>query len=271
MLTLDIAVVTHGPEGILRVEKMLLNPIDNVRYVVSWQNHNNAPIPDKIVERKDVEVHRLGIPGISNNRNNALEHSKGDIVLFSDDDLIYNKDSLLKIIEIFEKDNSLDVGLFKVDFFNKKNYPAEELKLSLPLPKNYYVSSVEIALRRDRINDLRFYPELGLGAEKMLCGEEELFLYSCLKRGMKCRFFPVEICSHPDPTTGDMISPGVLMAMGFVSTILYPVSSFLRRPLKALRLSKTKKVGLFKALISLSKGAIKAKTGVNKIPKCYRW
>ena len=92
MLTLDIAVVTHGPEGILRVEKMLLNPIDNVRYVISWQNHNNTPIPDKIIERKDVEVHRLGILGISNNRNNALEHSKGDIVLFSDDDLIYNKD-----------------------------------------------------------------------------------------------------------------------------------------------------------------------------------
>ena len=87
MLTLDIAIVTHRPEGIARVAAMNLPVIDGVRYVVSWQSHEEAPVPESLV-RDDVEIHRFDGRGISLNRNHAYDHCRADIVLNADDDLI---------------------------------------------------------------------------------------------------------------------------------------------------------------------------------------
>ena len=57
-MTLDLAMITHGPQGIERVATVLLPPQPGVRYVVSWQRHENAPIPTALL-RPDVEIHRF--------------------------------------------------------------------------------------------------------------------------------------------------------------------------------------------------------------------
>ncbi len=69
--TLDLLVATHRPEGILRVAQMVLPPIAGVRYVVSWQNHHDAPEPE-VLKRPDVTILRFDGVGLSANRNNAL-------------------------------------------------------------------------------------------------------------------------------------------------------------------------------------------------------
>lgn len=90
-LTLQVAIPTHAPEGISRIERVLLPPREGVGYVVSWQDHRNARIPDAVAARDDVEVLRFDGRGLSANRNNALEHCRADIILIGDDDLVYTR------------------------------------------------------------------------------------------------------------------------------------------------------------------------------------
>ena len=90
MLTLDVLIATHTPEGILRVADMNLPVVEGVRYIVSWQDHRDAEIPPALDARNDVTVDRFGQRGVSFNRNNAIELSTADVYLVADDDLRYS-------------------------------------------------------------------------------------------------------------------------------------------------------------------------------------
>ena len=261
MLSLDIAVSTYKPEGILRVEKMVIDPIPGIRYVVSWQEHENAPIPDSLKHREDIEIHRLEKKGLSSNRNNSLAFCNSDLVLISDDDMQYSSSGLKTIIDCFERNPEVEVGTFKVKYGIPKIYPDQDCNLSLPFPKKYFGSSVEIAFRKEPLRNLKFNEKMGLGTSKFQSGEDELFLIEAIKKGFNCRFFNSLIGTHPGESTGDLISPGILRGQGLIIRIRYPYSSFLRIPLKAWRLWKSKKYPIYKGLLFLSEGAI------SKIPK----
>lgn len=237
-MTLDVAVATHGKEGICRVEKMLLPPQERVRYVVSWQEHGNAPIPETLAKRSDVDVWRLEIKGVSNNRNNATDHCSADIVLVSDDDLIYEPDAFHRIITAFEKMPELDLATFRVKFHKSKPYPSDGTVLRLPFPKNYWVSCVEIAFRRKRLSEVRFNPGIGPGAPVLMCGEDELFVIDAIKSGLDCRHIAELICSHPYPSTGTRVNDGILRSSGFIIRTIYPLTYIPRIFLKAYRTTK---------------------------------
>ena len=250
---------------------MLPAPQEGVKYIVSWQEHENVPVPESMEDRKDVEVYRLDLKGLSSNRNNAIEHCKGDIILISDDDLRFKPDFANKICNAFEDDKDVDLGIFKIDFFNGKDYPAEECRLILPFPKNYYCSSVEIAFRRKKLKSLKFWNKMGLGNEFLQCGEDELFLLSAIKRGYNCKFFNKEIAIHPQDSTGDKTSEGIHKGQGFILGLTYPFSSVFRIPLKAYRTGKTKKTAFLPVLFQLSKGYFYSILKSGKIPKECRW
>ena len=62
MLTLDLALITFGPDGIRRVGAMNLPRIDGVHYVVSWQCGGDAAVPASLI-RPDISVCRTQKPG----------------------------------------------------------------------------------------------------------------------------------------------------------------------------------------------------------------
>lgn len=254
-MTLDVAVATHGIDGLEKVGKMLLPPQEGVRYVVSWQEHADAPIPESMLSRDDVEVWRLDVKGVSNNRNNATDHCSADIILASDDDLAYEPDAFKKIITAFEIDPSLDLATFKVHFHKEKPYPADGTRLTVPFPKNYWVSCVEIAFRRDRLRDIRFNPMLGPGAPDLLCGEDEMFVIDAIRAGKNCRHVAQFICSHPHLSTGDRATPGILKSSGFLIHNIYPATYLLRIILKAYRLKGEKNCGMLYAIRNMLKGS----------------
>lgn len=256
-MTLDLAISTFGREGIKKVEKMLLAPQKDVRYVVSWQEHCNAVLPEAIRGRSDVRVWRLDKKGLSNNRNNAIAHCSADIVLIADDDLIYYADSFQRVVKAFEQSRELDLATFRVKFKRTKNYPQDGCRLGIPLPKGYFVTSMEIAFRRKRTVGLSFNPLLGLGAPDMFCGEEEIFLLEAIKSGLMCRHIGEYICDHPGDTTGCKATPGILMGQGYVIKRHYPMSAFPRLLMKAYRISKRGDVSCLRALRFLVKGAMK--------------
>ncbi|MDE5839194.1 MAG: glycosyltransferase family 2 protein, partial [Paramuribaculum sp.] len=181
MTTLDIAIVTHTPEGAERVAKILLPPTEGVRYVVSWQAHGDAPVPHEL-NRSDVLLLRFAGSGVSANRNNALNHCTAEIILIADNDIVFAPDAFKNIIAVFDSDPTLDLATFKAAIPGKVNYPERAVTLGRCLPKGYSVSAVEIACRRKALAGLRFCTDIGPGTS-LPNGEAEFFLHSAIAAG----------------------------------------------------------------------------------------
>lgn len=258
--TLDLAVATHRPEGIRRVASMVLPPMPGVRYIVSWQSHGNTPVPDELSERPDVVIHRFDGTGLSNNRNNAIDHATADIILFADDDVIYYPEGLRQLRQAFADNPKVDFITLRSHHGDLSRFPDQSVCLRSRLPKGYSVASFEIAFRRSRRGALHCCPELGLGAPRLHGGEDEMFLLSAIKRGFDCRYFPITIGAHPHESTGTKakMTDGNLLAAGCVIALTYPWSAVLRLPLKALRLARSGRAPFFGALLRLCQGALTA-------------
>lgn len=237
MLTIDLIIATIGPEGIDRVAGMLLPRAEGIRYIVSWQMSQGRGLPDEIASRSDVEVHRLEGRGLSRNRNNALDHSRGDIRLIADDDLVYTPGQLRAVAATFEQHPDLDVACFRYDGADGKQYPAYECDL-VPAPKGYYITSFEMALRnRGAAARLRYDERFGLGDGPLTLGEEDELLYRIGRERLNARFFPITITTHAGLTSGSrqITDPRALKAQGAVIALNYPLTWPLRVPLKAWR------------------------------------
>lgn len=262
-MTLDVAIATWQPEGIRRVAAMSLPRVEGVRYVVSWQAHGDAPIDTALTDgRDDITVVRFDGRGVSANRNNALDRCTADIVLMADDDLTFTPEGLRGVIDAFEGNRAVEVGMFRYATPRSKVYPVGECDLSLPLPRGYSPAAIEIAVRRDsRAGSLRFNTMFGPGAD-LTRGEDEIFLLTALRRGLRCRFFPLTVAAHPHDSTGDrsVTSVAALRAIGCIIALYYRVTWPLRLIIKARRLAPDSPLGYSTILSNLLRGAIKSLT-----------
>lgn len=187
-MTLDILICTMG-ERLGNVAKVLLRPLPNVSYVVSCQYDSILPIiPDGLV-RDDVRVTFLQGRGLSRNRNHALFCSSADIVLIADDDETLVEKSVLQLIDVFKKNPSWHLVQMRTEG-TAKTYPAS------------YVSSCELAMRRESILDIRFDERFGLGSSCLASGEEEIFVHECKMFGITLWKLPIVICKINGVTTG---------------------------------------------------------------------
>lgn len=260
MLTLDLAMITYRPDGIERLAKAMLPQVPGVRYVISWQDHRGAKIPQELLSRSDIEILRFDRLGQSLNRNNAIAHCRADIILHADDDVIYTVEGFNAVIQAFESHPEMDVATFRSIHDSWREFPNEVTNLATAWPRNYYVATFEIAFRRSSAGHLRCCPELGLASPKMHGGEDEMFLFSAIRRGLTCYFIPATICEHPGVSTGEKshFSNENLRACGCVIALSRPATAILRVPLKAWRVSRAGKSGLIRALRYISLGALAA-------------
>lgn len=132
--------------------------------------------------------------GLSKSRNMALKNASADICLISDDDLEYRNDYKKNIIDSFKKNTKASIISFEVNGIEKefKKYPNTSHQVGYI--KSLKIASVEIAFKRRDIisNDLAFDELLGAGT-KFLLGEENAFLFQCLKKKLKIFFEPIII------------------------------------------------------------------------------
>lgn len=248
-----MAIATWKPEGILRVNAMDLPEVPGVRYVVSWQLPGpDHVVPEPLASRHDVLVCFTDEPGIGANRKNACSYCDADIILNADDDLIYSARQLQSILHTFETHPDIDLAAFRYDG-SSKQYPEDECDIFYPFPRNYYISGIEMAFRRQILERISF--DSRFGAPLFTSGEDTKFLHDAIRAGFHCRFFPMTICTHDNPSTGNRPMPrGVAMATGKLIRLENPRSWILRIPLKALR---NKKIGgtFFPVLIQMFRGA----------------
>ncbi|MBO5298157.1 MAG: glycosyltransferase family 2 protein [Candidatus Homeothermus sp.] len=129
--------------------------------------------------------------GLSKSRNMALRNATGDICLICDDDEILDNDYSEKIEQAYKENPSADVIAFQIQDAGKK-YPNKKKRIR-------YIGALKLAswqltFRRKSIidNNIRFDETLGSGVSKA-GGEENMFVYDCLKKGLKVIFVPVTI------------------------------------------------------------------------------
>lgn len=134
--------------------------------------------------------------GLSKSRNKAIKYSTNDISIICDDDMYYEENYENIIISAYEKYKDADIIAFVVD-----NENLSKRKPILPEKKINYLSSmklqsVQITFKRKSIieNKITFDEEFGTGS-KYYWGEENIFLFDCLRKGLKIYYVPNKIAT----------------------------------------------------------------------------
>lgn len=132
--------------------------------------------------------------GVGLNRNTSLKEASADIVLFSDEDIVYEDDYGEKIIEAFSAHPDADMLLFNVEveeerrtYFIEKEYKVGLLN-SGRFPSYSFACKREALLKRGISYSLLFG-----GGAKYSNGEDSLFILDCIKRGMRVIALPIII------------------------------------------------------------------------------
>ena len=125
--------------------------------------------------------------GVGKNRNTALDHCTGDILLFADDDIVYYDSDLHGVTEAFVKHPDADIIFFGLDYtrdsevFDRRRCKDERIYLRNALK----FGTARTAVRRSAVMEkgIRFSEYFGGGAIYS-SGEDSLFIRDCFKVGM---------------------------------------------------------------------------------------
>lgn len=238
---LEVLISTLGEEGLRRVANHRHPAMIGVRYTVCVQtgSYKNPEIPESL-RRDDFTIGFIEGMGLSHNRNHLLSIAKTPYILISDDDVDYSEGQLDGLISVV--DSHPGISLFAFQYLSgssSKRYPPAEFDLAKP-PKGYYPSSIEITCRLEDIKSfgIGFDTRFGIGAE-FPAGEEELFVHAVLKAGLKGRYFPIPICRHDTPSTGDrQPSQAMIRSKAAVIRRIHPHTWPVRMFMHAVRNSK---------------------------------
>lgn len=129
--------------------------------------------------------------GLSKSRNMAKANAQNDICILCDNDVEYIEGYEKIILNEYEKHPEYDVIVFHVTSdINPEPCYRESRRL------NYITSckaiSYEISFRKSCVEDICFNERIGAGT-KYKMGEENAFLYDCLRKGLHVHYVPIEI------------------------------------------------------------------------------
>lgn len=197
--------------------------------------------------------------GLSKSRNKAIENASSDICVIADDDLRYNDNYKDIILEAYKKYPDADIIAFDVPSTNPERPTSVQTEGYLNYLKTMKIASFQITFKRKSIidNKIKFKEDFGAGA-KYSMGEENIFLFSCLRKGLKIVYCSekIAIVNHAETTWFNGFTEKFFTDMG---AIYYEMSSKYSNLLiyqYALRKHKLYKneISFFKALSSMLNG-----------------
>lgn len=143
---------------------------------------------------KRIQCYEFREKGVGLSRNNALLRAGGDIVLFSDEDIVYDEGYEKRVLDAFEEHPEADFLLFNMRVGESRaTYHTEKFHRVHIWNAGRY-PTYSFAVRREKLHasHITFSLLFGGGA-KYSNGEDSLFLKDCLRYGMKVYAVPVEI------------------------------------------------------------------------------
>ena len=163
-------------------EKLLISDYPNIRVINSFEK------------------------GLSKSRNLALENAVKKILVFADDDVVYQNDFVSKIIAAYNKfQHAIVINFCAINqkgTFLKK-YPTDSKK-QLNTFDVFNVASIEMTINKEMLDSIgiQFDENFGLGASFEM-GEEAVFLFDLKKKNQQIAFENQIIVAHETLTSSD--------------------------------------------------------------------
>ncbi len=206
---MQILVSTFGEDGIRRLAASDYPAVEGVEYLVSWQlPEGDCAVPESLSRRGDFRIFKTRSRGLSVNRNESLRLAEAPVCVIADDDLHYDASALRHLMEYHRDHPEETLVCFHCTIGGERTLTYKDEGFSLhKKPRGYYFTSVEISFKREAVmaSGVRFEPLMGAGAPVLQSGEEEIFMLSLLRRGLRGVCLPLVVCDHPRSTTGDRI------------------------------------------------------------------
>ena len=177
----------------------------NFNIIIVNQTTNDSILKSDYDTIKVINVYEKGL---TKSRNIAIQNSSKDILIFTDDDVVFDLNFSEKILKTFNKRKEYDGFRFR--------FKIESGGFSKKYPKNFQpklnwfevlnASSIELVFKRKSIyNIISFDENFGLGSLITL-GEEAIFLTDAKNKNLKIGFVPKTLTIHNNKTTTQVIS-----------------------------------------------------------------
>ncbi len=188
-MKLNIADVAESMN--LQADAIVINQCENNAYEeYDFNNHK-------------IRCHSFNERGVGLSRNNALMRATGDILLFSDEDIVYEEGYAEKVLKAFEDRPWASVLFFNVEVEKERATYHTEKEHRIHWYNSGRYPTYSIACRREALhkNNITFNLLFGGGA-RYSNGEDSLFIRDCLKKGLKAYALPINIGREvPRPST----------------------------------------------------------------------
>lgn len=176
--------------------------IKGVNNLVVIQNPNNEAIPEY---KPQIKVIEQNLSGVTKSRNAVLDNTSTKYLLFGDDDITFNTESIIEVIDYFEANPDVSIILAQaVDESGKLRKPYPTKIHNLTLTNSAKAATYEMFIRVATIkeNDIRFDENFGAGADNYL-GDEYIFIADGIRSGLKGTFLPIVVAVHPTDSSGN--------------------------------------------------------------------
>lgn len=217
---------------------------------------NQADREEDVTHTTDYGVWRMittATRGVGRNRNIGLEAADGDILLLSDDDVVYRDDMPTQVTKAFAEHPEADVMIFGMDMvrdgqvFETRSEPFRRVRIWNALKYGTY----RIALRREALEraNLRFHESFGGGCP-FSAGEDSLFIKSCLDNGLRLYAHPYVLGSCCKDTSSWFVgyNDKYFYDKGVLVRHLFPRTAYLMALYFAIRFKRKTDVGMWRRL-----------------------
>lgn len=168
--------------------------------------------------------------GLSKSRNLAIMNSDADICLFSDNDVVYDTNYVETILDGYQRYPDADIIAFTVKSTSEIRGTNALNTGRVNRIMSMKISSVQISFKREIIEKYNLYlnEKFGAGSECFNSGEENIFLYNAIKKGLKVYYIDEKIAEvsyeestwHGKDDKKDLLTKGAMFYT--MSKIGYP-------------------------------------------------
>ncbi len=137
--------------------------------------------------------------GLSRSRNMAIRHATADVCMIADDDEHFSDTFARDIARAYSDYPEADVIVFQVDDGFGRSFPDRAQRVGYMQALKTY--SLQISFRRERVVEkgIWFDEQMGSGTGHG-AGEENKFLFDCLRSGLRIQYVPVLIAATNSQT-----------------------------------------------------------------------
>jgi glycosyltransferase involved in cell wall biosynthesis len=187
----------------------LANRAKNIKFLASVSNLVIVQNPEGTITPTftgEVKVLELQSRGVAKSRNAAILNTNTEYLIFGDDDIEFSESGIAAAINLLNTNPHISILLMQgVDETGKlrKIYPSKGHDLKLTNSAKAATYEMMIRVSDIKAAGIKFDENFGAGATNYL-GDEYIFIADALRAGLKGRFEPIVVATHPTESSGNI-------------------------------------------------------------------